>query len=698
MLFAEGPDYYNEKHRSLLKKMERFYTDAYGINQYFWAEASIDTRYEAGDQTVYGQIYNNIPVDRRTPFSFNRIRPIVNMISGYQRRNRKSTIVVPRENGDQAVADQFTKVLMWQAQQEGTLETISHAFYGALVTGMNLLRVWIDYRSDPISGDIKIENCSYNSFLIDPYFRKPDLSDCNGLWRRVYLTPEECVSLLPNKAQEIGSLAGVGDFKDGKFLYMPENYSLDKQRLLAFDEYYYRSYRKQTLLIDVNTNERIEWRKDKKLLRDFLQQFPQIVVKETKVPTVRLAIVVQGHVLYNGPQPLDIDMYPFVPVFAYYNPQLQDMALRIQGVVRGLRDAQYLYNRRKNIELDILESQINSGWIYKENALLNPKDVFQSGQGRGIGLKREAQMTDIQQIQAPQVPPSMIELSRSLGEELNRISGVSEELLGSAVDDKAGILSMLRQGAGLTTLQTLFDQLDYSQKLLGRLLITTIQQNFTPGKIRNIIEAEPDAQFYNKNFGIYDAVVEEGINTSTQRQMQFAQLLHLREVGVPVPDDSLIAAATLQDKQELINKIEAQRAAQQQQQQALSQAQMQEVIARSHLAEARAAADEGLAVERTSRVAENESLAIERRAEAQKDRMSGVLDMVKALKELEAIDLTQLQTLISLVETIKQAERSDVSENKPSPSVTSEQPVSLGAARAAPIEEPTPEQGISIGT
>jgi hypothetical protein len=34
---------------------------------------------------------------------------------------------------------------------------------------------------------------------------------------------------------------------------------------------------------------------------------------------------------------------------------------------------------------------------------------------------------------------------------VSQISGVNEELLGSATDDKAGILSQLRQGAGLTS-------------------------------------------------------------------------------------------------------------------------------------------------------------------------------------------------------------------------------------------------------
>jgi len=33
------------------------------------------------------------------------------MISGHQRRNRKSTIVTPVENGDEMTADQFTKIL-----------------------------------------------------------------------------------------------------------------------------------------------------------------------------------------------------------------------------------------------------------------------------------------------------------------------------------------------------------------------------------------------------------------------------------------------------------------------------------------------------------------------------------------------------------------------------------------------------------
>jgi len=654
MLFPQlGTEYYDEKDRGIIDRMTAFYSESITINQAFWGEADTDTRFYNGDQTLWNDLYGNLPANRRRQFSFNRIRRVINMISGHQRRNRKSTIVTPVENADSDTADQFSKIMLWANQQDGILETISESFEGALVTGMNLLHVWMDYRQDPVSGNIKVSNCSYNSFLIDPYFRRPDLSDCNAVWKRSFLTKRECISLLPDKSEIILGLMGQ-DNRDGKFQYMPESYNYGLKNLLTYDEYYYRDYRTQKMLVDTQTGETLEWKsQDNEALKAFLSTYPTVTAVDQEIPTVRLAIVVQGKVMYDGPQPMGIDNYPFVPVFAYYSPQSPYFPWRIQGVARGLRDAQYLYNRRKVIELDILESQINSGWKYKENALINPKDIFLSGQGRGLALKEEAQMTDVEQIIAPAIPASMIQLSEILGKEISEISGVNEELLGSAMDDKAGVLSMLRQGAGLTTLQNLFDQLDQSQKLLGKLMIDLIQANFMPGKVKRIIEQEPSPQFYNKAFGKYDAVVEEGFNTSTQRQMQFAQLLQLREVGVQIPDDVLVEACTLQEKKKLVEAIQAQQQAAQQLQQQQMQAQMQEQQARTELAQARAVADQGLGMERVSRIEENHALAEERRAEAKKDEEIGLLNLVRALKEIDGIDIEHIEKLMTLSQMVK---------------------------------------------
>lgn len=661
MIFPNlAPEFYTENHRGMLSRMESFYAESITPNQAYWAEADTDLRFFSGDQTLWNDYYGNMPTNRRKNFTFNRIRRVINMIGGHQRRNRKSTIVIPIENGDQQTADQFTKIMLWIAQHEGMLETISESFEGSLITGMNLLSVWMDYRSDPISGNIKIDNCAYNSFLIDPYFRKSDLSDCNGIWKRSFLTRREAISLMPDRAEEISGLSNndSGTGRDGKFQFMPESYSYSYKNLLTYDEFYYRDYRTQKMLADTITGETMEWKtNNEEGLREFLQAYPQVTVIDQEIPTVRVAIVVQGKVMYDGPQPMGIDKYPFVPVFSYYHPEMPYFPNRIQGVVRGLRDAQYLYNRRRVIELDILESQINSGFKYKENALVNPKDVFLSGQGRGLALKEEAQMSDVEQIQPPSVPPSMIQLSELLAQEVSQISGVSEELLGSATDDKAGILSMLRQGAGLTTLQILFDNLDRAQKLLGHLILDLVQTNFTPGKVKKILEGqEPTDQFYNKAFGKYGAAVEEGINTTTQRQMQFAQMIHLRQAGVPIPDEQLINACTLQNKTELLQAMAQQAQQTQQLQQVQMQVAMQEQQARTNLANSRAQADQGLGIERLSRVEENKALADERRAQARKDEDIGLLNVVKALKEIDQVDINQLEKLLALSRMIEQRE------------------------------------------
>ncbi len=658
MIFPQlGPQYYDEKHRSILSRMESAYAESVTVNQAYWAEADTDLRFESNDQTVWSDIYGNLPVNRRRMFTFNRIRRVVQMISGHQRKNRRSTVVIPVENADGKTADQFSKVLNWVHRQESVYETISEAFQGSTICGMNLLQIWLDFRSDPVSGNIRVDNCSYNSFLMDPFFRKPDLSDCNFLWKRSFITKREAISLLPEKTEEIMGLEGDAS-RDAKFQFLPENYNYAFKDLLTYDEYYYRDYRTQRMLIDSQTGETTEWRgNDDDKLRLFLDSYPTITVVSQEIPTVKLAIVVQGKVMYDGPNPLGIDCYPFVPVFAYYRPELPYFPYRVAGVVRGLRDAQYLYNRRRAIELDILESQINSGWKYKENALVNPKDVFLSGQGKGLALKDDANMADVEQILPPQVPPSMIQLSELLAKEVNEISGVSDELLGSASDDKAGILSMLRQGAGLTTLQSLFDNLDHAQKKLGEIMVEIIQNNFTPGKIKKILNGEePEAAFHNKAFGKYGCAIEEGLNTTTQKQMQFAQLLHLKEVGVPIPDDVLVDACTVQNKKQLTDALAKQAQQQQQSQQMQMQVAMQEQQAKADLAHARAEADRGLGAERYSRIEENRALAEERRSEAAKEEQMALLNFVKALKELEGMDLQHLTQLIQVSHAIKNQE------------------------------------------
>jgi hypothetical protein len=330
---------------------------------------------------------------------------------------------------------------------------------------------------------------------------------------------------------------------------------------------------------------------------------------------------------------------------------------------------------------------MNSGFIYKEDALVNPKDVFLQGQGRGLAIKSEASIDDVRRIDPPQVPPSMIQLSQLLANEVNEISGVNEELLGAAKDDQSGILSMLRQGAGLTTLQILFDHLDQAQKLLGNVCVELIQNNYTPGKVRRIIQEEPSTEFYNRAFMKYDAAVEEGLNTTTQKQMQFAQLLQLKQMGLPIPSDQLLEASSLQNKDKLMKSLAMQE--QMQQQQAQQQAQLQAQVLQSQIqdTQSRAMANQGLGMERISRMEENRALAVERMAEAQKDRDMGVYERIRAAKELTDIDLKQLEKALNLIKILQEQSTDLTPKEAQGPSVS--------PAQSEMLTQPQPSYDLS---
>lgn len=652
-----GPTYYDQESQYIRSYMEDFYYQASTINQAQWTEADTDARFAAGDQTAWNDYYGNLPMNQRKTFNFNHIRPLINNVSGHQCQNKKSMIVTPQENGDQVTADQYTKVMMWATKQDNILQTISDAFKDSLINGMSLLKIWVDYTSDPVSGDIRVDREAINSILIDPFFRKRDLSDCRAIWNRSFVTKREALVLIPGQEEAINSLYPM-DQRDGKFNFMPENFNYSMKNLLTYDEFYYRDWREQTVLIDTNTGESTDWNGKDEDLREFLSFAPEMIVQKTTVPTVKLAIVVQGRVLYNGAQPSGLDSYPYIPILCYYEPDLPYYPWRLQGMVRGLRDAQYLYNRRKVIELDIAESKLGSGYFAKEDAVVNPKDLYKTGQGQVIWVKKNAQMSDVIPIPSTGVDPSLLQLSQNMGAEFEMLSGVSKEQLGMGADNVAGIVEMVRLKASAVGLQGIFDGLDTAQGYLGEKMLRVIQNNFTPGKVRRIIGEEPQPQFYNKAFGKYDAVVEDGLNTSTQKQLQFGQMVQLKQVGVPISDQDILEAATLQGKQKIIDNMvqqqQAQQQAEQQQMQAQQQIAQQDQEAKMALAMSSARAQDAQANERNSRIEENKALAIERLAEAEKDKDMAMLNIIKAVKEISHMEIDEILKALNAVNMIKE--------------------------------------------
>lgn len=653
MTFSDLSPYYTDDSMDIKRRMEQSYREGITLTQQYWNEADIDTRFHAGDQTLWQTLYGQLtPITRRN-FQFNRIRRVVNMPVGFQRRNRKTSIVTPVHDADQQGADDNSGVLQWVNNNNNFYNTLSDSFEGALITGLNLLSFWVDYREDPINGEIKCDNIPYNGAFIDPTGKKKDLSDVNYIWTRKWMSKRQIVSLMPEREKEIMAMPFTAN-RDDKFIFLPENYQYGIRGLLPYDEYWYLDYRTAKNLYDPESGEMIEWEGSEQDLKRFLEMSPQLQVIKTEKQTYKLAISVGNRVVYDGPGPYGIDEHPFVASWGYYSPYIPYYALKQQGIVRGLRDAQYIYNRKVNIMNDIMESQINSGVKYKENALVDPNDAFLTGQGRALALKANAEMTDVEILRPPELPPSIFELSKVMADEITQISGINEELLGSSTDEKAGVLAMLRQGAGLTTLQILFDQLDDTQKQAGQLTLKLIHKNFTGNKVAKILGRPASPEFDNKLFPKYNCNVEEGVLTLSQKQMQFQQYVQLQELGIQVPPHLLVKSSQIQDKKDLTDSLQQQAQQQQEQEQAQFQQQMQAQQVTMDSIAAKSESDRALAQERINKISLDAAVSAERIERSNEERDNATLARVKTLKELEDMDLSHIERLIEMLHRIEE--------------------------------------------
>jgi len=116
--------------KNVKQMMDHYYQSSYPANAAYWQQGAIDKRFKVGDQTLWSMMYGDQQYNQSRRFFFNLIRRHVNMICGYQRKNRKSTITLP--NGeDDALADDYNKVLKWSEERDGFQEYLSQSFEGS---------------------------------------------------------------------------------------------------------------------------------------------------------------------------------------------------------------------------------------------------------------------------------------------------------------------------------------------------------------------------------------------------------------------------------------------------------------------------------------------------------------------------------------------------------------------------------------
>jgi hypothetical protein len=280
-------------------------------------------------------------------------------------------------------------------------------------------------------------------------------------------------------------------------------------------------------------------------------------------------------------------------------------------------------------------------------------------------------MSDVEAMQIIPPSPVMLQMEDMLMSVIHRIAGVDPNAMGIDVDDKAGIITMMRQAANARNLQRLFDQFDEAQRLCGDIMVEMIQSGWTYGKVRQVIGEDPTGEFDNKAFFNYGCKVVQGVLTESQKQLELAQLLHIKEIiGDLMPMKRIIDAMTIQNKDELVKEIEENQKAAQEQQMKISQLQMQQMQVENQTKLAYAESQHGLAQERIAKIQLDKALNEERIQRAKEDRTNSVLNLVKAAKELQGIDLDNMHKALSMLDALKAGE--EISEVPLSPETSSQ--------------------------
>jgi hypothetical protein len=645
--------FYQDGKKDIVAEADSRYQQNLSAWQLFYWEQLIDRKVYLGDQR-YLNNYTGLNYENQK-FVFNNSMPIVNMVCGRQRQHRKATQMLPVHGSSNQTASQATKALQSAYHFDDTYNTISNCFKeGAGITGLSLMHSWIDYRRDPICGDLRTEMLSADMIMMDAFWREMDLSDCQFIRSRKYLHKEQVKRLMPERAADIDMLNDQAYF-DTKFTFMPQQYNIRRKGFLAYDEYWYLTERMGTFIVDPDTYESTEVDFDKEEIAQLKSQFPHIVVVKEKVPTVHLAIIVNNVCFYDGPNPLGIDMYPFTPFVGYHDLANNNYSFRYQGIIRNIRDPQYLYSYRKQLELDLLAAQF-SGVDVEEDALVDDQDAFKVGPGK-VRFFKKGRLQSLADKPGANINPANYQATQFLKEDIQSNAGVTPELLGQAEDSDVGITEQLRQGAALTTLQELFDNLDLSQSNAGRLHWALIQKNYTLGKIRRMIGEEPTNEFRDKSFQKYDAVVTNAPLTATTKQLSFLQKFTLWKEGLPIPVEQLLEDLTIQDKDKLIEAIKQKQQQQQQMQEQHFKLQMQNQAIVNESLESKAESDRSLAHERESKINLEKYQVGESLAKSQAERARAALDEVKATKELETMSVGNFEKLVRLIHEMQNSER-----------------------------------------
>lgn len=532
----------------------------------------------------------------RAALTINLTEKFTDDLIGYQRQQRSDITYYPIEQSDQATADLYniaTKVILSNCDFE---REESEAFEDLVIAGRGNFNVYVDTSKD-FRGDIKVERYPWDQVVYGPH-EKLDASDADYVVKYQFMSLERLRKKYPKKTQEIDrSWSKMNEDKSiGHIQYSDDQYAMSDNTVNVAPI--------PTLVggsfpvLDVALKEMRVFELQEKLYEDVsiisdpaidyhlnafgwsetdikqAQTIPGLFVTDTKLQQVRITRVV-GDVLLSDENPADVPENDFyiIPVYG------KKKKGKFWGRLESAKDPQREVNKRISQALDIGNKMAAYGWFIDDMTFPSraEEEQFRKNSSRPGFVQRVTVLSNPpQKVEGVEFPSEIANLTDMSQARLQELLSVSATQKAGANTSAEAILQV--EKSILIGQERLFDNMSFSKRKLGRLLIKLIGRYYDAARLYRIVSnqaAKMAAQGQPMNVAgqpfeelsedvimailetadvdKLDVVVGESQWTPTQRIAVNSMLGDLLSKGAPVPFE--IFAETLDMPQDVKGRM-----------------------------------------------------------------------------------------------------------------------------------------------
>ena len=520
----------------------------------------------------------------RPALTINTILPTINAVLGEQSTKKADIQFKPRGGGNQDVADVLTKVYA-QIADNNKLDWIEgQVFQDGLIQDRGWFDVRIDF-SDHMQGEVRIISKDPLDILIDPDAKHYDPRTWSEIFETKWMSLDEIEEVYgQDKADKLRMLAETGttlgadsmEFEEVRYGDTdqneygnqmpndPENARMLKA-IRVIERQYYRLH-DCTFYVDPLTGDQRQapgsW--GKKRIKDFADQYGLEIV-EKKIRKVRWTVSADTVVLFDDWSPYQ--HFTFVPYFPYFRRG------RPFGMVRNLLSPQEQLNKITSQELHIVNTTANSGWIVENGSLsgMTADDLEEHGAETGLVLEFNRGSTPPAKIPPNQIPTGLDRLGQKAASNIKQISGITDAMLGMDSPEVSGVAIQAKQNRGSTMLQVPLTNLAKTRQYVAEKILQLVQHFYTEERIVQVTDESdpykprepmvvnqmtPEGEVINNlTLGEYDVIVGTAPARDNFDEMQFAEAIELRNVGVPIPNDMIVEYSHLSRKADIADRI-----------------------------------------------------------------------------------------------------------------------------------------------